>query len=172
MQEKRRLTLEEIEQHHPRLIPALREHPHVGWLLVRSSRARPEVLGANGTRHLATGQVEGEDPLAPFSPHAAQHLVRTDGFEHVADIMVGSLRRTATKAAPSKSSSRSTVAWEVHRHSPSSCTPPLYPFPRGRSSAPRQYALLSGWRRTLQAGRLSPREHRTTGATTTPIAHG
>jgi hypothetical protein len=30
------------------------------------------------------------DPLAPFSPTAAEHLLRTDGFEHVADVMVGS----------------------------------------------------------------------------------
>ena len=36
------------------------------------------------------GRVEGEDPLAHFSPHAPQHLLRTDGFEHVGDIMVGS----------------------------------------------------------------------------------
>jgi hypothetical protein len=34
--------------------------------------------------------VEGKDPLAEFSPHAPHHLLRTDGFEHVADIMVGS----------------------------------------------------------------------------------
>ena len=35
-------------------------------------------------------RVEGDDPLAAFSPRAADHLRRTDGFEHVADIMVGS----------------------------------------------------------------------------------
>ena len=40
MEEPRRLTLEEIDERHPRLIPALRAHPHVGWLLVRSSAAR------------------------------------------------------------------------------------------------------------------------------------
>ena len=34
MEEKRRLTLEEIEDRHPRLIPALREHPHVGLSLI------------------------------------------------------------------------------------------------------------------------------------------
>jgi uncharacterized membrane protein YvlD (DUF360 family) len=90
MEEPRRLTLEEIEERHPNLIPALREHPHVGWLLVRSERDGAVVLGGNGKRHLADGRVEGEDPLANFSPTAAQHLQRTDSFEHVADIMVGS----------------------------------------------------------------------------------
>jgi uncharacterized membrane protein YvlD (DUF360 family) len=90
MEERRRLTLEEIEARHPRLLPALRDHPHVGWLLVRSDRDGPLVLGADGTHHLADGRVDGEDPLAAFSPNAPQHLLRTDGFEHVADIMVGS----------------------------------------------------------------------------------
>ena len=90
MEERRRLTLEELEERHPQLVPALREHPHVGWLLVRSSEHGAVVLGARGARYLEDGRVEGEDPLAPFSPHAPQHLLRTDGFEHVADIMVGS----------------------------------------------------------------------------------
>jgi hypothetical protein len=90
MDERRRLTLEEIDERHPRLLPELREHPHVGWLLVRSSQRGPLVLGRAGTRYLADGRIEGEDPLATFSPTAAQHLLRTDGFRHVADIMVGS----------------------------------------------------------------------------------
>jgi hypothetical protein len=64
--------------------------PHIGWLLVRSVYDGPLVLGANGVRNLATGQVDGEDPLAAFSPTAPRHLLRTEGFPHVADIMVGS----------------------------------------------------------------------------------
>ncbi|WP_205687852.1 hypothetical protein, partial [Ciceribacter ferrooxidans] len=46
--------------------------------------------GAHGARHLADGRVEGDDPLAPFPAGAATHLLRTDRFEHVADIMVNS----------------------------------------------------------------------------------
>jgi uncharacterized membrane protein YvlD (DUF360 family) len=90
MEERRRLMLEEIEARHPRLLPALRDHPHIGWLLVRSERDGPVALGANGTHYLADGRVDGEDPLATFSANAPQHLLRTDGFEHVADVMVGS----------------------------------------------------------------------------------
>ena len=90
MEEKRRLTLEEIQERHPKLIPALRRHRHIGWLLVRSSQHGPLVLGAEGTLHLADGRIDGLDPLAPFSPTAPSHLLRTDGFAHVADIMVGS----------------------------------------------------------------------------------
>jgi uncharacterized membrane protein YvlD (DUF360 family) len=90
MEERRRLTREEIEERHPRLLSALREHPHVGWLLVRSERDGPLALGRNGTHYLADGRIDGEDPLAHFSPNAPRHLLRTDGFEHVADVMVGS----------------------------------------------------------------------------------
>ncbi|HTX69410.1 MAG TPA: phage holin family protein [Thermoleophilia bacterium] len=90
MDEPRRLTLEEIDARHPDLLPALREHPHVGWLLVRSAGRGAVALGARGANYLSEGRVEGEDPLAPFSPTAAAHLLRTDGFAHVADIMVNS----------------------------------------------------------------------------------
>jgi uncharacterized membrane protein YvlD (DUF360 family) len=90
MESQSRLTLEELEQRHPALVPALRDHPHVGWVLVRSAAQGPLVLGPRGTRRLADGEVTGEDPLAHFSPTAAQHLLRTDGFRHCADLMVGS----------------------------------------------------------------------------------
>ena len=49
MDEPRRLTLEEIEERHPQLLPALREHPHVGWILVRSREHGAVALG--GARH-------------------------------------------------------------------------------------------------------------------------
>ena len=90
MDEPRRMTLEEIDERHPDLLGALRAHPHVGWLLVRSSEHGAVALGAGGANYLSEGRVEGEDPLAPFSPTAAAHLLRTDGFAHVADIMVNS----------------------------------------------------------------------------------
>jgi uncharacterized membrane protein YvlD (DUF360 family) len=90
MEEKRRLTLEELDERHPMLLSALREHPHVGWILVRSSARGPVALGGGGAHYLGEGRVEGNDPLAPFSPNAPQHLLRTDGFAHAPDILVGS----------------------------------------------------------------------------------
>ena len=90
MDTPRRLTLEEIEERHPQLIEALRGHQHIGFLLVRSRERGPVVLGAHGERYLADDEVVGQDPLAPFAPTAADHLRRTDGFTHVADIMVNS----------------------------------------------------------------------------------
>jgi uncharacterized membrane protein YvlD (DUF360 family) len=90
MELPRRLTMEEIQDRHPLLLPSLRDHPHVGWLLVRSSAHGAVVLGSDGTIYLDEGRVEGADPLANFSPTAGKHLRRSDGFAHVADIMVGS----------------------------------------------------------------------------------
>jgi uncharacterized membrane protein YvlD (DUF360 family) len=90
MEEPRRLTLEEIEERHPELLPTLRRHPHIGWLLVRSERHGAVALGAAGAHYLADDRFEGEDPLAGFSPNAPSHLLRTDGFPHVADIVIGS----------------------------------------------------------------------------------
>ena len=75
---------------HPQLIPTLREHPHIGWILVRSQEHGAIVLGRDGSHRLSDGHVEGVDPLAQFSAGAPAHLLRTDGFPHVADIMVGS----------------------------------------------------------------------------------
>ena len=58
MEERRRLTLEEIEARHPQLVPALRAHPHVGWLLVRSSEHGAVALGA-ARRALPRGRPRG-----------------------------------------------------------------------------------------------------------------
>ena len=90
MEERRRLTLEEIDERHPKLLPSMREHPHIGWLLVRSAEHGAVVLGAAGAHYLDEGRIDGDDPLAAFAPTAARHLQRTDRFPHVADIMVGS----------------------------------------------------------------------------------
>jgi len=85
-----RLTLERIERLYPDLVPALRDHPGIGFMLVRSERHGAVAIGAQGTHYLDEDRVEGEDPLAPFGPNAARHVRRADGFEHVADVMVNS----------------------------------------------------------------------------------
>ncbi|MBN1530486.1 MAG: phage holin family protein [Thermoleophilaceae bacterium] len=90
MSSPHRLTLEQIDERHPELIAALRSHPHVGFLLVRSAADGALAIGAEGTHRLSDGEVTGVDPLTGFSPNAARHLLRTDGFPHVADIMVNS----------------------------------------------------------------------------------
>lgn len=85
-----RVSLERIEALYPLLVPALCEHPGVGFLMVRSEHEGAMALGAAGRRWLDGDRVVGEDPLAPFGANAADHLRRTDGFAHCADIMINS----------------------------------------------------------------------------------
>ena len=97
MDADRRLTLEEIEERHPALVPALCEHPHIAFVLVRSAADGAVVIGAEGSHRLADGAVTGVDPLAGFSSNAARHLRRSDGFAHVADIVVNSFYDPVTE---------------------------------------------------------------------------
>jgi uncharacterized membrane protein YvlD (DUF360 family) len=85
-----RVTLEEIAERRPGLLDALRSHPGIAFLLVRSEHLGPVVLGPSGQRFLRDDSVEGDDPLAPFGPFAADHVRRTDAFPHCPDIVVNS----------------------------------------------------------------------------------
>ncbi|MBS1679316.1 MAG: phage holin family protein [Actinobacteria bacterium] len=85
-----RVPLEHIEELYPTLIPALRAHPGIGFILVRSDADGALAIGPAGVHHLDSERVEGEDPLAPFGPNAARHLRRTDAFPHCADLMINS----------------------------------------------------------------------------------
>jgi uncharacterized membrane protein YvlD (DUF360 family) len=152
MEERRRLTLEELDERHPELLSRLREHRHVGWLLVRSAADGAVVLGRSGVRYLATGLVDGEDPLEPFSPNAPAHLARTDGFAHAPDILVGSFYDPELDEA---------CAFEelisFHGGIGGSQTRAFLLFPARFElpdapivGAASVHELLSGWRRTLQ----------------------
>jgi uncharacterized membrane protein YvlD (DUF360 family) len=85
-----RVTREELDQRYPKLLPMLRRHPGVGFVLVRSEQHGPVVLGRHGLHRLASGEVEGEDPLAPYGERARRHVTRTDGFANCPDIIVNS----------------------------------------------------------------------------------
>jgi uncharacterized membrane protein YvlD (DUF360 family) len=85
-----RMTAERLEERYPQVLPALRDHPGIGFLLVRSEQHGAVAMGAAGVHYLDEDRVEGDDPLAPFGPNSARHVKRTDGFPHCADIMVNS----------------------------------------------------------------------------------
>jgi uncharacterized membrane protein YvlD (DUF360 family) len=85
-----RMTLERLQERYPNVLPALRDHPGVGFVLVRSERRGAMAVGAGGVHYLDEERVEGEDPLAPFGPNAARHVKRADGFPHCADLMLNS----------------------------------------------------------------------------------
>ncbi len=147
-----RLCMEEINERHPRLLEALREHPHIGFLLVRSRDRGPLALGPRGARYLAEDTVKGEDPLALFSPSAAGHLRRTDGFEHVADIMVNSFYDADLEQG---CAFEELISFHGGLGGPQ--TEPFILHPRVLPMPPRRivgaaaaHDILAGWRRLLQ----------------------
>jgi len=85
-----RVELETIEREFPELLPALVDHPGIGFMLVRSAEFGPVVLGRDGLRRIASDVVIGEDPLTGYGPHAVELISRVDTFPHCADIMINS----------------------------------------------------------------------------------
>ena len=98
MESPHRLTLEEIERAAPGADPGALRAParRLRARALRGGRRRSRSAPA-ASRRLADGKVDGEDPLAGFPPNAARHLRRTDGFPHVADIMVNSFYDPVTE---------------------------------------------------------------------------
>ena len=155
MEEPRRLTLEEIEERHPELIPALREHPHVGWILVRSGARRARAR-SSGMHYLEHGRIEGDDPLAPFGPTAPHHLLRTDGFPHVADLMIGSFYDPDLDEG---CAFEELISFHGGLGGPQTEPFILHPASLGVPEeeivgAERVHAVLSGWRRQLEGRQL------------------
>ncbi len=152
LQEPGRLTLEEIDERHPQLIPMLRDHPHVGFVFVRSAEHGPVALGPRGANYVADGRVVGEDPLAHFSANAPVHLRRTDGFPHAPDILVNSFYEPQTDEGCAFEELISfhgglggpqTRAFILH---PAELPAPAEPI----VGAAAVHGLLSGWRAALQ----------------------
>ncbi len=85
-----RMSLEEIEEAFPEVVPGLVAHEGIGFVMIRSEKDGAVVIGENGRYYLEDDRVEGENPLALFSPRAAQHLRRTDSFPNCPDILVNS----------------------------------------------------------------------------------
>lgn len=85
-----RVSLEQIEELHPRLIERLRSHPGIGFVLAQSERYGALALGPSGVHQLEHDRIEGEDPLAPYGPNARHHLLRTTGFANCPDLLVNS----------------------------------------------------------------------------------
>ena len=87
-----RLSLEQMVADYPGLIEALAEHEGIGFVMTYSEAAGgPVVMGTGGFRVLATGQGQGEDPLARFSPYTARFLERQSSYRNVGDIVLNSL---------------------------------------------------------------------------------
>lgn len=83
-----RVTKEWVDGKYPRLLATLTAHPGIGFVLVASGDGGSTILGANGSVCVATGFVEGIDPLASFGPDVLDKIRRTDAFDNVPDLMI------------------------------------------------------------------------------------
>ncbi|MFF8411307.1 phage holin family protein [Streptomyces omiyaensis] len=90
-----RMTKEEIDRRHPALLRTLAQHPGIGFLLVASAEHGSVVLARDGVE-VPVAELTDGGPLAVFGPGAADAVRRTDGFPHVADVMVNSMYDPAT----------------------------------------------------------------------------
>ena len=70
------------------MLAKLAAHPGVGMLMVRSEEHGAMVFGPNGSRYLAEGHIEGEDPTTIFGPHTLESLRREDAMEHAPDLLL------------------------------------------------------------------------------------
>jgi len=87
---KNRATYEQIQKFHPELILGLVKHPGIGFVLVKSEVDGSMAIGKKGIHFLDDGKVEGQDPLIPYGPNAARHLLRETNFVNCPDILVNS----------------------------------------------------------------------------------
>jgi uncharacterized membrane protein YvlD (DUF360 family) len=87
--EPTRLTLEEIDRRWPQLVPGLVAHPGIGFVAGLGEDG-PVAIGPSGRHHLASGRVEGIDPLDGFGAHAPAMLLTATSMERAPDLYVNS----------------------------------------------------------------------------------
>ena len=91
-----RLSLEDLQQRWPKLVPGLSAHEGIGFVAGLDSAGVPWALGAHGRVRLDTGEVTGRDPLQPYGDHAARVLRRAVVMPEAPDLYVNSRIEDAT----------------------------------------------------------------------------
>ena len=86
----RRWTLEALERRWPALVHGLAAHPGVGFVAGVDEDGRAWAIGSGGRINIASGAVEGTDPLASFGAHAARVLGRALRHPEAPDLYVNS----------------------------------------------------------------------------------
>ena len=105
MEARRRLSLEEIEARHPRLVTALRTHPHVGFVLAHSGKRGPVALGARGSTVSRRGSGARRGPARAFLGECrhATSCARPASSTPPTSTSTASTIHSSTRAAPSRS---------------------------------------------------------------------
>jgi hypothetical protein len=87
--EPERLTLAEIDRRWPQLVPGLAAHPGIGFVAGLGVDG-PVAIGPSGRHHLATGVIEGTDPLEGLGAHAPAMLMAAASMARAPDLYVNS----------------------------------------------------------------------------------
>ncbi|MDQ3656818.1 MAG: alkaline phosphatase family protein, partial [Chloroflexota bacterium] len=85
---RRRMTIEEIDALHAKLMPALIAHPGIGFVVVETEDRGPLAIGRSGFHALRDDRVHGTSPLEGYSPHVPALLRRASGFRNAPDILL------------------------------------------------------------------------------------
>jgi hypothetical protein len=128
-------------------------------VLVHSAADGPIVLGPTGARFLESDRVEGNDPLAPFSPHAAAHLMRNSRFAHAPDILINSFYDGQLEEG---CAFEELISFHGGLGGPQTRPFILHPVELPVPDEPiigavDVHAVLAGWRRSLAAEQAAPR---------------
>ncbi|PWB54294.1 MAG: hypothetical protein C3F13_07100 [Anaerolineales bacterium] len=92
-----RMTFEQIQTAYPELLLGLKDHPGIGFILVRTESQGDIVVGKQGVHYLVDDKVEGADPLENFGPNAAFHLRRESSFGNCPDLLVNTVYDPVTE---------------------------------------------------------------------------
>ena len=141
-----RVPLERIDELHPELIGALRSHPGIGWVLVRSAEHGALVLGAEGMRSLELDGVSGEDPLRRLRPERgrAPAAAPTASSTAPTSSSTAPTGRRPRRWPPSRSSSAPTAASAGRRAIPFLCHPARLEMPAEPIVGAEQVHACSG----------------------------
>jgi uncharacterized membrane protein YvlD (DUF360 family) len=85
-----RLTLEDLQERWPSLVPGLCAHEGIGFIAGLDMAGVPWVLGEHGRVRLDTDKVIGQNPLAPYGDHAARVLRRAVVMPEAPDLYINS----------------------------------------------------------------------------------
>ena len=85
-----RLTLDDLAERWPALVPGLAAHEGVGFVAGIDAAGRPWAIGAEGRIALDTGEVQGSNPLAPYGEHAGRVLLRAVMLAEAPDLYMNS----------------------------------------------------------------------------------
>ena len=85
-----RLTLDDLQERWPNLIPGLCAHEGVGFIAGLDSAGVPWALGAHGRVRLDTGALTGRNPLERYGDHAARMLRRAVAMPEAPDLYINS----------------------------------------------------------------------------------